>query len=101
VLSGNSKEISDQSDLIKEKISEFLDRGIAPYLKILKSAGSYSYSPEEGLAITKGKVIIGELTTGEIETTEQFWETFPEWVGENFGPLLGPMLLSPEPYPAF
>lgn len=58
-------------------------------MKVLKSVGSYSYSPEGGLSISKGRLIIGELPAREKETTEEFWENIGGWVEENFGPIFG------------
>ena len=58
-------------------------------MKVLKSVGSYSYSPESGLSISKGRFIIEELSVREKETTEEFWENIGGWVEENFGPIFG------------
>ncbi len=78
-----------EAEKLQTPISEFLDKGITPYLKVLKSVGSYSYSPESGLSISKGRFIIEELSVREKETTEEFWENIGGWVEENFGPIFG------------
>ncbi len=82
----------EEFEKLKEVISEFLDRGIAPYLKVLKSVGSYSYSPEKGLMVNKGRLIIEELPTGEKKATEEFWENIEEWFEEKSGPVYAPSI---------
>jgi hypothetical protein len=65
-------------------IFELLDKGIAPYLKVLKSSGFLSYSPEKGLVISKGGIIIQELPAAEKKATEEFWENIKTWFEEKF-----------------
>lgn len=67
---------------------EFLDKGIAPYLKMLKAASSYSFSPENGLVISKGRLDIEELNIWEKQTVEEFWLNIDTWLEENFVPLI-------------
>lgn len=74
----------------KAAIFEFLDRGIAPYLKVLKSYGGYSYSPEKGLLVNKGRFIFEELSPGEKKATEEFWANIKKWFEEKFGPIFAP-----------
>jgi len=75
-------------EFILSTVNEFLDRGVAPYLKLLKTASSYSYSPEKGLFISKGRLTIGELSAGEKKETENFWENIQKWLEEKFAPLM-------------
>jgi len=77
-------------------IFEFLDRGIAPYLKVLKTVSAYSFSPEKGLNISKMRLVIEELPAEEKKATEDFWNNIGKWFMEKFGPILpianpGPM----------
>ena len=60
------------------QINEVLDKGIAPYLKMLKRGSSYSYSPEKGLKVNKGRLLIEELSEKEKKETEEFWQDFAE-----------------------
>jgi hypothetical protein len=71
-------------------IEELLDKGIAPYLKVLKSSSSYSYSPEKGLTVAKGRISIGQLSEKEKRETEAFWTNFKLWLEEKFGPYYPP-----------
>lgn len=71
---------------VTSAINELLDKGIAPYLKILKSSGDYSYSPERNLIVTKGRLIIQELSEKEKRETEAFWTNFKLWLMEIMGP---------------
>jgi len=68
-------------------IEELLDKGIAPYLKLLKSSSSYSYSPEKGLTVAKGRISIGQLSEKEKRETEAFWTNFRLWLEEKFEPI--------------
>jgi len=68
-------------------IEELLDKGIAPYLKVWKSSSSYSYSPEKGLIVAKGRLLIGELSEKEKRETEAFWTNFILWLEEKFEPI--------------
>jgi len=63
-------------------IEELLDKGIAPYLKVLKSASAFSYSPEKGLVIAKSKLQIEELSAEEKKSTEEFLDNLPNWIRE-------------------
>jgi len=71
-----------ETEIISSYISEFLDKGIAPYLKVLKSSSAFSYSPEKGLVISKGKLQIEELPIEEKKSTEEFLDNFPNWIRE-------------------
>ncbi len=64
------------------KLSEFFDRGITPYAKLINSYGEYSYSPEKGLLINKGRLIFKDLSSEEKKSTEDFWDNFPQWMEE-------------------
>jgi len=64
-------------------VFEFLDKGVLPYLKVLNSGSSYSYSPEKGLIISRGKLIIKELPEQEKIATENFWENIQDWLEEK------------------
>lgn len=77
-----------RSEMIIPPIFEFLDKGIAPYLKMLKVASSYSFVPEEGLIITKERLIIKELPAGEKKECEEFWANIEEWAEEKLAPLM-------------
>jgi hypothetical protein len=63
---------------------EFLDRGIAPYLKVLKGSGIYSWRQEEGLIIAKSTLLIEELPPNEKKAAEDFWKNFQSWLKNNF-----------------
>jgi hypothetical protein len=63
-------------------IEEFLNKAIAPYLKILKSASAFSYSLEKGLVIAKSKLQIEELPAEEKKSTEEFLDNLPNWIKE-------------------
>ena len=71
-----------ETEIISSYISEFLDKGIAPYLKVLKSSSAFSYSPEKGLVISKGKLQIEELPIEEKKSTEEFLDNLPNWIRE-------------------
>ena len=77
-----------EAEKSKAAFFEFLDRGVAPYLKVLKSYGDYSYSPENGLIVSKGRLLIAQLSSEEKKTTEEFWTNIQKWFEENFGHLL-------------
>ena len=70
----------EQMEKISFAINELLDKGIGPYLKILKSSGSWSYSPEKNLIISKERIIIQELSEKEKRETEAFWTNFSFWL---------------------
>ncbi|MBL7156026.1 MAG: DUF3352 domain-containing protein [Candidatus Pacebacteria bacterium] len=83
------------SEMIIPVIFEFLDKGIAPYLKTLKTTGSYSFAPEKGLIITKTDLTIKELDIWEKQATEHFWFNIENWfeeksavLNEKFGPIV-------------
>lgn len=80
-ISSYAPEMPD-TEMISSSISEFLDKGIAPYLKVLKSSSSFSYSPQRGLVISKGKLQIEELPAEEKKSTEEFLDNLPNWIRE-------------------
>ena len=84
-------------ETIISPIFEFLDKAIAPYLQILKTTGTYAFSPEKGLIITKAKLIIEELPLAAKQECEQFWANIDHWAEEN----LEPLMLWFMPYPMF
>jgi hypothetical protein len=62
---GTSETDQQEIEIYTSAINEFIDRGIAPYLKILYLMGSYSYTPEKGLLATKGNLVIKDLSYEE------------------------------------
>lgn len=76
------------SEIIVSAIFEFLDKGVAPYLKILKTSSSYSFSPEEDLIISKQRLVIEQLPVKEKEECEEFWANIEAWLEEKFTPLM-------------
>ena len=78
-------------EFITSTVNEFLEKGVAPYLKVLKSASGYSYSPEKGLNINKSKINFEDLSTEEKGATEDFWQNFDEWVRLKLAPYFGPI----------
>lgn len=86
-----------ETEKSKAIIFEFLDKGVGPYLKVLKSSGSYSYSLEKGLIVSKGSIIIKELPVEEKRATEKFWDNIEEWTQENLGSVFGPIYVPPIP----
>lgn len=83
-LRGETLSESEKTQMEKYSlaIEELLDKGIAPYLKVLKSFSSFSYSPERGLVIKQGRLEIKELSAKEKKSTEEFWDNFENWVRE-------------------
>jgi hypothetical protein len=77
-------------EFIASTVNEFLDKGVAPYLKVLKTLSGYSYSPEKGLNIAKGKMVFEGLPIEEKKATEDFWQNFEEWIILKLGPYFGP-----------
>lgn len=84
-------------EFIISVINEFLDKGVAPYLKVLKTANSYSFSPEKGLIVGKGKLGFEELPVKEKKATEEFWQNIRKWFEEKFTPLFLPPVPGPTP----
>jgi hypothetical protein len=78
-------------EFIASTVNEFLDKGVAPYLKVLRTASGYSYSPEKGLSINKSKINFEDLSTEEKKATEDFWQNFDEWVRLKLAPYFGPI----------
>jgi RNA binding exosome subunit len=62
---------------------EFLEKGIFPYLKVLNSASSFTFSLQKDLLVSKGELKIVELSEKEKEETEEFWENIREWIEEK------------------
>lgn len=87
------------SDSVLEPMYELVDKGIAPFLKILRSIGSYSYSPEKGVIMTKSRILIEELPDNQKKEAEKFWENFDEWAEKNYNmimPMIPGIMNSPE-----
>ena len=88
------------TEKITSALNELLDKGIAPYIKMLKFSGSYSYSLEKNLIVTKGKLIIQELSEREKKETETFWDNFRLWLMEKTRELIPsypPSVYQPSP----
>lgn len=62
---------------------EFLEKGVFPYLKVLNSVSSFTFSPERDLLVSKSKLKIAQLSEKEKEETEEFWENIREWIEEK------------------
>lgn len=76
--------LEDGSSVISEDVLrnmfEFIDKGVAPFLKTIRSTGSYSYSPTEGLIISKQRIIIKELPVAEKRDVEEYWDNIFDWI---------------------
>jgi len=83
-----SSEIMAFIDILLEPIFEFVDRGIAPFLKVLESSGSYSCLQENNFVIQKGKITLYDLSAVEKREAEEFWENIDKWLEEKFAPIV-------------
>jgi len=86
-LSGEqtSKEEIALMQEMASSIFQFLDKAIAPYLKMFASVGGYSFTPENGLVVKKSKIAIEELSDWEKEQVETFWFNIDDWINQRFG----------------
>jgi hypothetical protein len=82
IMESYSPEMTTEIETASPYIEEFLNKAIAPYLKVLKSANAFSYSPEKGLVIAKSKLQIEELSAEEKKSTEEFLDNLPNWERE-------------------
>jgi hypothetical protein len=82
IMESYSPEMTTEIEAVSPYIEEFLNKAIAPYLKVLKSASAFSYSPEKGLVIAKSKLQIEELSAEEKKSTEEFLDNLPNWIRE-------------------
>jgi hypothetical protein len=80
---GTSENNPQEIEIYTSAINELIDKGIAPYLKMLHSGGSYSYVAEKGLIAGKGNLIIADLSAQEKNDTEYFWDNFETWMMEK------------------
>jgi hypothetical protein len=79
-LGSGSKDYQSQ---IVSAVNELIDKGISPYLKVLKTEGAYTYNIEKGLNGVKEKIIIQELSASEKASTEKFWANIKSWFNEK------------------
>lgn len=70
-------------EIVLNTVFEFLDKGVAPYLKVLKVESAYSYSLEKGLMANKGRLVIKELSSQEKEDTEAFLDNIESWIQQK------------------
>jgi hypothetical protein len=82
MMESSSPEMTAKIETASPYIEEFLNKAIVPYLKVLKSASAFSYSPEKGLVIAKSKLQIEELPAEEKKSTEEFLDNLPNWERE-------------------
>ena len=68
-------------------VYEFIDKGIGPYLKMLKSSGSYAYLTKDGIIIEKSRIFIQELPAQEKKDCEDFWQNFGSFFQQSKGML--------------
>jgi len=83
--------LSEKEKQQVDTINEFFDKGIASYLKLLKSFGSFSYLEKENVVITKSRLIFGELSNKEKRETEAFWDNIQIWIAEKSEKLTPPL----------
>jgi hypothetical protein len=81
-MESSSPEMTAEIETASPYIEEFLNKAIAPYLKVLKSSSAFGYSPEKGLVIAKSKLQIEELPVEEKKSTEEFLDNLPNWLRE-------------------
>lgn len=86
----DSDDLRTQANMVLSPVFELLDKGVAPYLKTIRSNGSYSYSPEKGLIIIKGRMIIKEIPLNEKKMTEDFWSNIEKWMEEKMSGFMTP-----------
>ena len=55
---------------------EFIDRGVGPYLKMLRLGGSYTYQTKGGLTVRESKIFIEPLSSQEKKNCEDFWRNW-------------------------
>jgi hypothetical protein len=80
---GTSESNQKEIEVYNSIVNELVDRGVAPYLKMLYSGASNSYAPEKGLMASKGNLIIRELSSQEKKAAEDFWDNIETWIMEK------------------
>lgn len=86
---GAGPESMPNPEAANEMINEFVDKGINPYLKVLKVSSSYSYSPEPKVVVNKASLTFESLPKEEKEKTEEFWNNIDTWLQRKSNELMG------------